>query len=506
MPTIRLRFGKSRGPGLKLLFIAAVIMLLVTSYSAHGASAAQLVLSDSNLQIEPVTHGLRFPTGMEFLNSNEILVLEKDQGKVRKVINGNLVGKDELSFNVDHLNERGLLGISIQMEQKVDKTGNQREPKYLFLFLTESRNKNNTNLNKDLNNTVTCSKNECNEIQFNNRLYRYEYTNNKWVNPEILLDIPINWNNRVYPTEYSDIIKGGANWDSYTLREGIHQGGKILSDKDNNLFLVTGDGGGCRTPDGCNRSIENGFLSYKSANKIGGTDPVGTGGILLLTNEGNPVYKEGILGNSSLLKYYYAYGIRNSFGMDVDPVTGKLWDTENGPHYGDEVNLVEPGFNSGWAKIQGIWPVTNYKHLWFNATEKGYNSSSNAIGSEEFENFDGKGHYSDPEFTWNISMGVTSVKFLNTDKLGKQYENDMFVGDAYGSIFHFDLNNDRTGLKLAGPLKDKLANNESEMKHYIFAQGLDTITDMKVGPDGYLYVLSYSGKIFKISEKNQQKS
>ena len=46
-------------------------------------------------------------------------------------------------------------------------------------------------------------------------------------------------------------------------------------------------------------------------------------------------------------------GIRNSFGMDFDPVTGNLWDTENGPTAGDEINLVYPGFNSGWALIQG---------------------------------------------------------------------------------------------------------------------------------------------------------
>ena len=55
------------------------------------------------------------------------------------------------------------------------------------------------------------------------------------------------------------------------------------------------------------------------------------------------------------MNLYYAYGIRNSFGIDFDPVTGKLWDTENGPGYGDEINLVKPGFNSGWGKIQGMW-------------------------------------------------------------------------------------------------------------------------------------------------------
>ena len=48
-------------------------------------------------------------------------------------------------------------------------------------------------------------------------------------------------------------------------------------------------------------------------------------------------------------------GIRNSFGIAWDPITGNLWDTENGPHFGDEINLVELGFNSGWVKIQGVW-------------------------------------------------------------------------------------------------------------------------------------------------------
>ena len=41
--------------------------------------------------------------------------------------------------------------------------------------------------------------------------------------------------------------------------------------------------------------------------------------------------------------------------MDFDPITRNLWDTENGPNYGDEINLVKPGFNSGWAQVQGIW-------------------------------------------------------------------------------------------------------------------------------------------------------
>jgi glucose/arabinose dehydrogenase len=58
----------------------------------------------------------------------------------------------------------------------------------------------------------------------------------------------------------------------------------------------------------------------------------------------------GIIGEYPL-NLYYAYGIRNSFGINFDPITSNLWDTENGPGYGDEINLVEPGFNSGWVQV-----------------------------------------------------------------------------------------------------------------------------------------------------------
>jgi hypothetical protein len=50
---------------------------------------------------------------------------------------------------------------------------------------------------------------------------------------------------------------------------------------------------------------------------------------------------------------YWAYGVRNSFGLAIDPVTGDLWDTENGPGSFDEINRVVPGMNSGWTPIMG---------------------------------------------------------------------------------------------------------------------------------------------------------
>ena len=82
-------------------------------------------------------------------------------------------------------------------------------------------------------------------------------------------------------------------------------------------------------------------------------------GVLRMTQNGQPVNDTGILGDEHPLDLYYAYGIRNSFGMDFDPITGNLWDTENGPSYGDEINLVEPGFNSGWQAITGKLESSN---------------------------------------------------------------------------------------------------------------------------------------------------
>jgi glucose/arabinose dehydrogenase len=62
---------------------------------------------------------------------------------------------------------------------------------------------------------------------------------------------------------------------------------------------------------------------------LNGAEPDGTSGILRI-NQNGKVANPGILGNKFPLNMYYAYGMWNSFGIDFDPVTGKLWDTENG--------------------------------------------------------------------------------------------------------------------------------------------------------------------------------
>ena len=123
----------------------------------------------------------------------------------------------------------------------------------------------------------------------------------------------------------------------------------------------------------------------------------------------------------------------NSFGIDFDPVTGNLWDTENGLVFGDEINLVEPGFNSGYNKIDGIW-LRGYN---IGQTEK----HVAPLHPSNLVDFGGIGKYHTPQFTWFRSVAPTGIKFFNSDKMGSLYENDMFVGDNInGNIYHFKLN------------------------------------------------------------------
>jgi glucose/arabinose dehydrogenase len=283
-----------------------------------------------------------------------------------------------------------------------------------------------------------------------NRVYKYELVNNKLVNPQVLLNLP-------------------------ALPGPSHNGGAIIIGPDNNVYAISGDVGGHRN---------------QAQNQESGGEPDGTSGILMITKDGIPVANNP-LGNRVPLNLYYSYGLRNSFGIDFDPLTGKLWDTENGEDFGDEINLVEPGFNSGWSKVEGIWTLDEEEE---SMTEAAPLNPENGL-----VDFGGKGKYSSPEFTWRESLGPSAIKFLNSDRLGKQYENDIFVGDIdNGNLYHFDLNKDRTALVLEGPLADKLADSDDENEGIIFGKGFGAITDIEVGPDGYLYIVGVQGTVYRI--------
>jgi aldose sugar dehydrogenase len=402
----------------------------VYSKENQDDTCKQPIINDNRIKVQLVSSGLRKPTSMAFLGNGDLIVLELLNGTVRRIINDTLQQQPLLDVNVSRvIGERGMLGVAVSK--------NTDGHEYVFLYFTESQVDNGEPIG--------------------NALYRYDLVNDKLVNPKLLLDLPVK------PGPY-------------------HNGGSMTIGPHNNLYLTIGN-------------LENVEVRENITSKIqnvqNGEEPNGSAGILRVTQNGG-IVGEGLIGNTYPLTLYYAYGIRNSFGIDFDPLTGNLWDTENGPNFGDEVNLVKPGFNSGWFKVQGIWE-----------NKKG-NIGHVLTNPKDLVDFDGKGKYSMPELTWRGKYGPTALKFFDSTKLGKGYENDLFIGDMHnGSIFHFDLTDDRNGLSLSGPLKDKVADDNKDLENNLFAQCFDGgITDLEVGPDGYLYVVSgnwaLEGKIYRI--------
>ncbi len=409
--------------GLVTVLVSVLLLFLQSNPVLIHASRASPVIKDPDLRVETIVSGLEFPTGMAFLGQNDVLIIEKDTGKVRRIINGEILNEPLLDVDVANEVERGLLGIAVTKRDIA--TANLM---YVFLLYTESDGKD------DGGDPV------------GNRLYRYELIDNKLVNPKLLLDLPYQ--------------PGPA-----------HNGGVITIGPDNNVYVIVGN---LYSPV-FNEGGENNLVQ----NIREGKEPDGRGGILRVTQDGQPVGK-GILGDEHPLDMYYAYGIRNSFGIAFDPITGNLWDTENGGH--DEINLVEPGFNSGWDKISGMsFPDSDFDE-------------------KDLVDFAGNGKYSDPELDLGIHIAPTAITFLHSDSLGKRYENQMFVGTTGGTIFNFQLNGDRRELLLTGPLEDKISEGTDDLEDVTFAEVHETITDLEVGRDGYLYGTSYAknGTIFRI--------
>jgi len=430
------------------------------------------ILDDGNLEIESVAEGLESPTSMTFIgNRGDMLILEKS-GEVIHFINENKTKRSLLNFStVDDRKERGLLGVAVidvtadrdpfastiapnsneaipTIDNRVSSDGSITTtttntttnaissgataspslPKktFVFFYLTEASNEDKTQA-------------------LGNRIYRFEWnhTNNSLSDGTLLLDLP---------------VLPGQN----------HNGGKLIADsKNGHLYAVIGD----LNRKGTLQNFKNGSL------------PDDTSAIIRINPDGSPAQGNPFLNVSRTyddyanLSKYYAYGIRNSFGLAIDPVTGILWDTENGPDGFDEINIVRPGFNSGWAMVMG--PI----------------EMSNVTADNELVNFQGYSSYADPVFSWGTAVGVTDIEFYDSDRLDDDYTNNIFVADANnGDLYFFEVNEDRSGLEFenSGIEEDLVASNENERTAVAFATDFpSSITDIETGPDGYLYILTY---------------
>ena len=265
-----------------------------------------------------------------------------------------------------------------------------------------------------------------------NTVYRYDWNGEKLINPILIKELPGN-------------LDGGHR----------HNGG-AMTNQNNQIYFVIGDLGQRATF----QNIPNKTIYETSS-------------IFKIDTESS---------NSVEL---FAMGIRNSFGLSVDPETGYLWDTENSAHHYDEINLVKSGFNSGWMHVMG--PVDRD------------NPDINGIQTvpPPFENF----IYSDPEFSFERPVAVTAIEFPDGDSFEK-YSDWLFVGDYNnGRIYKFQLNSERTGFIFSNPeLSDLVLDDNDKIDEILFAEGFQTISDIEFHDDAMYVVSIFDGSIYKIYE------
>jgi aldose sugar dehydrogenase len=206
--------------------------------------AEPIIINDSNLKAEVFFKGIEFPTSMAFLGPDDILVLEKNNGTVRRIVNGTMLPEPLLDVSVANKSERGMLGIAVSKNE--NKTN-------VFLYYTESGGKNG---NDDCPTPTLC--NDGND-PLGNRLYRYDLIDNKLVNPKLLLGLP---------------AKPGP----------AHNGGKIVIGPDSNLYLAIG---------------ELTLMKTQASNYQTGLAPDGRGGILRVSQDGQAV------GGERVFPFYY---------------------------------------------------------------------------------------------------------------------------------------------------------------------------------------------------------
>ena len=426
-------------------------------------------LDDSDLEVELVTEGLESPTSLAFIgNHGDMLILEKS-GEVILFTSENMSKRSLLNLTVNDQNERGLLGVAVldnisdlHTTTAIAARSNDQT------ITTRDNNSTSDATPASPSSTVTfvffyltdASKEDRSQV-LGNRIYRFVWndTDKSLSNGTLILDLP---------------VLPGQN----------HNGGKLVADSENRyIYAVIGD----LNRKGMLQNFKNGSL------------PDDTSAILRINPDGSPPQGNPFLnvsimddGSYSNLSKYYAYGIRNSFGLAIDPVTGILWDTENGPDGFDEINIVRPGFNSGWAIVMG--PI----------------ESSNVTSENDLVNFRGSSSYADPVFSWGRAVGVTDIEFYNSDKLGNDYTNNIFVGDANnGYLYFFEVNEDRSGLQFEEPrlADDLVASNDRQRAAVTFGTGFpSSITDVETGPDGYLYILTFhptKGTISRIVPQEQ---
>ena len=477
--------------------LALGIMLLM-SFTATPDVAAQTsgpTMLTPRLGVRTVISGLNLPTSFAFLGPNDMLVLEKNTGQVKRVVNGTVQGV-VLDLAVNFASERGLLGIALH-------PGFPSNPG-VYLYWTESTTDGDTNVFSET-------------PLLGNRVDRFT------------------WDGSSLTMDHNLIQIRAIQEDAGQPERGNHDGGVITFGKDGKLYIFVGDVGRRGHLQNLRCGPTNvydcpGEDSPVPDDQFGGPQPDNahlTGVVLRLNDDGsapgdNPFFAAGASMGGEVganIQKIFSYGHRNSFGMAVDPASGAIWLQENGDDSFSELNRVVPGMNGGWVQIAGpVDRIAQFKEI--ETTFGGQNLQqlrwppTNIADSPEealARLFMLPGaEYSDPAFSWKWEVAPGGMGFVKGRGLGPQFENDLFMGAATanlagGYLFHFNLTGNRNKIGVDDPrLEDRVADNLAkheitESESLLIGQDFGVVTDIKTGPNGNLFVVSLSnGAIYEI--------
>jgi aldose sugar dehydrogenase len=507
----------------RVLRCLAAGLVLVLALASQAQAAPSVV--DRNLAVRTVVDGLDQPTSLAFLGANDMLVLEKRTGKVQRVVNG-AVPVTVLDLAVNNASERGLLGIALHPAFPVAPWV------YLYWSCKSTAPFDDDPFRPE---EMRCS--DAPSAMFGadtddtlrvpllgNRVDRFRWNGMTLGYDRNLIQL------RSF--QHDGAPQPPGQGDESQPARGNHDGGVIDFGPDGKLYIQIGDVGrrGQLQNLPCGPTATSCPGPLTPDDQFGGPQPDDahlTGGFLRLNDDGttpadNPFFAAGAAMGGEVgpnVQKLFAYGIRNAFGFDFDPVSGKLWDEQNGDDSFTEINLVEPGANLGWVQVMGpLERIAQYKQIetspqFFGLQQLRWSPENIASSPGEARSrmFMLPGaQYSDPEFAWKFEVAPAAVGFLHGRALGPQYQNDLFVGAARpflegGQIWHFNLTGNRRKIGVGDPrLEDRVADNTAkfeitESESLLFGRDFGVGTDIETGPNGNLYVVSLDhGVVYEI--------
>jgi aldose sugar dehydrogenase len=486
--------GRLRSMWLVLALAVAAPLAFAT---AAPAQAPELV--DPDLTVQPAVSGLSQPVSMAFIGRDDMLVLEKASGQVKRVVDGEVRGV-VLDLAVNSASERGLLGIALHP--------NFRRNGWVYLFWSESRTGADSTTLEGVR-------------LLGNRVDRFE------------------WDGQTLAFDRNIIQFRSFQADAGQPLRGNHDGGVLRFGPDGKLYAIVGDTG---RRGQLQNLVDGPFGPGIPDDQFGGPEPDDahrTGVIVRLNDDGsaprsNPFYRLGQSMGGEVganLQKLFAYGVRNSFGLAFDPRSGDLWEQENGDDSFSELNRVEPGMNSGWVQIMGpASRVAQFKAIETDPTAPQPLTPAGYFGLQQIRWLPTNiadtpeqalarlfmlpgAHFSDPELSWKFEVGPGGIGFLDGRGLGREYRRDLFMGGSRdflegGHLFRFELTGNRRNVDVDDPrLQDGVADNLhkwelTESESLLFGRNFGVGTDIQTGPDGNLYVVSLShGVVYEISRR-----